>query len=374
MHNGGMATHTHDLFDEDKAAWLEDLQEGLLCLVLHSTSASLLNETSRTLQNLWVSAHAGHVESFDGAHCQDIIRRFNERVASYSASIAALPPDPDHPAHLWIVHQAQSLSADQVHLLGQMLVHLPGVNIRMVLLHEGSTPVGNWSEATQGQSDTHELVPLPAPAIDLLDLGADHPQDEDPIVDREESSPTEAPHRCTRRHWILAGAVGLAVFGLGFAAGRVTSPEPQGSQPVVADVAHIPPPTEPASAVVTTRSDANSATPSVQAPTPSAQATSAPTPLSTDAQWLRKLPSGSFVVVHDSFAELATAQAFKAKHAILKTARIVPVKLSDKAGYMVISGPFRSEERTRGFMSRLEWKKSARVQSRQSVLDNIDAP
>jgi hypothetical protein len=90
-------------------------------------------------------------------------------------------------------------------------------------------------------------------------------------------------------------------------------------------------------------------------------------------QWLRKLPVNSFVVMHDSFADAAAAQAFKDKHAILKTARIVPVKASGQMRYVLISGPFRSEERTRGFMSRLDWKKSARVVPRQQVIESMDA-
>lgn len=90
-------------------------------------------------------------------------------------------------------------------------------------------------------------------------------------------------------------------------------------------------------------------------------------------QWLRKLPVNSFVVMHDSFANAAAAQAFKGKHAILKTARIVPVKASGQMRYTLISGPFRSEERTRGFISRLDWKKSARVMPRQQVIDDMNA-
>lgn len=90
-------------------------------------------------------------------------------------------------------------------------------------------------------------------------------------------------------------------------------------------------------------------------------------------QWLRKLPVNSFVVMHDSYADAAAAQAFKGKHPILKTARIVPIKTSAQVRHVLISGPFRSEERTRGFISRLDWKKSARVVPRQQVIEGMDA-
>ena len=368
MHNGGMATHTHDLFSEDQAAWLEDLHEGLLCLVLHSTSAQLLEETSQNLQHLWQQAQAGQIEVFDGQHCQDIIRRFNEQVAAYSASIAALPPDPERPAHLWVVQQAQALSADQVHLLGQMLVHLPGVNIRFVLLHEGEPPVADWNKATQGLADTYELVPpppIPEPPIDMLDFAAD--------IDDERPQPQPAATHVQvvtkQANWMLLGAAGLAIFALGFAIGRVSTPAPQIDPARKLDISHIPAPTEPASAVVQTSGDSSAkATASATATTSSI----AQHPRSADMQWLRKLPVNSFVVMHDTFAEEAAAQSFKGKHTILKTARIVPVKTAGQMRYAVISGPFRSEERTRGFMSRLDWKKSARVVPRQQVIDDMN--
>ena len=89
--------------------------------------------------------------------------------------------------------------------------------------------------------------------------------------------------------------------------------------------------------------------------------------------WLRKLPVNSFVVMHDTFTDESAAKSFMSKHAILKTARLVPIKVTDAVRYAVISGPFRSEERTRGFMSRLNWKKSARVLPRQQVIDDMNA-
>ena len=376
MHNVGMATHTHDLFSEDQAAWLEDLHEGLLCLVLHSSSGQLLQETSQNLQTLWRQAQAGQVEIFDGHHCQDIIRRFNEQVAAHSASIAALPPDPERPAHLWVVQHAQALSTDQVHLLGQMLVHLPGVNLRFVLLHEGDTPIGNWSDATEGLADTHELIPPPPSLklpIDLPDFSAD--ADDVPSAPSADTTSDEpAPKKPSLK--VLLGAAGLAIFALGIAVGRLSAPAPQTAPAYNLDASHVPAPTEPVSAVVQTTGN-NKASPQAQATTTPASVTATPTaaqdPYSADMQWLRKLPVNSFVVMHDSFADAAAAQAFKSKHAILKTARIVPVKASGQMRYTLISGPFRSEERTRGFMSRLDWKKSARVVPRQQVIEGMDA-
>ncbi len=378
MHNGGMATHTHDLFSEDQAAWLEDLQEGLLCLVLHSASAQQLQETSQNLQTLWRQAQAGQIEVFDGHHCQDIIRRFNEQVAAHSASIAALPPDPERPAHLWVVQHAQALSADQVHLLGQMLVHLPGVNLRFVLLHEGDTPIGNWSDATEGLADTYELrppppPPAPEPVLDMLDFAADA-DDEPTDASPPSAAPAPGPEWLANK-WLL-GAAGLAIFALGVAAGRLSAPAPQSTTAASLNASHVPAPTEPAPAAPQTSGNHKAALQAQATTTPvsaSATPTAAQDPYSADMQWLRKLPVNSFVVMHDSFADAAAAQAFKGKHAILKTARIVPIKTSAQVRHVLISGPFRSEERTRGFISRLDWKKSARVVPRQQVIEGMDA-
>lgn len=130
----------------------------------------------------------------------------------------------------------------------------------------------------------------------------------------------------------------------------------------------MPAPTEPAPAVI--QSTGNSASAPAAA---TAAATTPQSPYAADMQWLRKLPVNSFVVMHDSFTDAASAQAFRGKHAILKTARIVPIKASGQTRYALISGPFRSEDRTRGFVSRLDWKKSSRVVSRQQMIDDMNA-
>jgi len=364
MHNGGMATYTHDLLNEDQADWLEDLQEGLLCLVLHSSSPQLLQDASKNLKALWQQAQAGQIEVFDGRHCQDIIRRFNEQVAAHSASIAALPPDPERPAHLWLVQNAQALSADQVYLLGQMLVHLPGVNLRFVLLHEGNAPLANWADATEGLADTHELLPpppAPEPTKDLLDFAADA-DDEQSVSEPQPPSRERALALPVNKLWL--GAAGLAIFAVGFAIGRFSAPAAPSTAVVRQDASPTPSPTEPTSAVI------QGAGNSVSAP---AASTTAQSPSTADMQWLRILPVNSFVVMHDSFTDAAAAQAFRGKHAILKTARIVPIKASGQTRYALISGPFRSEERTRGFVSRLDWKKSSRVVSRQQMIDDTNA-
>lgn len=364
MRNEAMATHTPDLFSEDHAVWLEDLHEGLLCLVLHSASAPLLQETSQNLQNLWLQAQAGQVEVFNGQHCQDIIRRFNEQVAAHFASIAALPPDPDRPAHLWIVKQAQALSSDQVHLLGQMLVHLPGVNIRLVLLHEGDTPVANWNEATEGLADTHELLPPPPPPIDMVDVAAN--ADEEPLTPQAPTAQdTVLKHR---RKWQL-GVAGLAVFAFGFVAGRISAPSTPSSA-AIQEVAPLPPSTV---ATPVPKINTTAPAPATAAATTSAVSDTASAASGADMRWLRQLPTNSFVVLHDSFADVAAAQAYRGKHAMLKTARIVPVKTAGQTRYALVSGPFRSEERTRGFMSRLDWKKSARVLPHQQVINDMNA-
>jgi hypothetical protein len=60
------------------------------------------------------------------------------------------------------------------------------------------------------------------------------------------------------------------------------------------------------------------------------------------------------------------AQKLKAKHKELVNARIVATRKSsgaDEWQFTVVTGPFRSEERAKSYVSRLDWRASTRIRS-----------
>jgi hypothetical protein len=84
----------------------------------------------------------------------------------------------------------------------------------------------------------------------------------------------------------------------------------------------------------------------------------------TGARWLKALPADTLVVEHGTFSTADQAQKLKAKHKELGTARIIAVRKAPNADewqYSVVTGPFRSEDRAKTYVSRLDWRASTRI-------------
>ena len=82
------------------------------------------------------------------------------------------------------------------------------------------------------------------------------------------------------------------------------------------------------------------------------------------ARWLKALPADTLVVEHGTFNSVDQAQKLQAKHKELGTARIIGVRKTPNADdwqYSVVTGPFRSEERAKTYVSRLDWRASTRI-------------
>ena len=85
-------------------------------------------------------------------------------------------------------------------------------------------------------------------------------------------------------------------------------------------------------------------------------------------KWLAGLPADTFVVNHGVFAGTRDALRLINSESWLNQARVLPIYKgnNDQAEFMVVTGPFRSEERAKGFMVRLGIK--ARVESVPKLL------
>ena len=86
----------------------------------------------------------------------------------------------------------------------------------------------------------------------------------------------------------------------------------------------------------------------------------------TNAQWLLSLPADSLVVEHGTFSTLEQVQGFQAKHKDLVTARILAVRKTPNAQawhFSLVTGHFRSEDRAKRYVARLEWRTSARIRA-----------
>jgi hypothetical protein len=87
-------------------------------------------------------------------------------------------------------------------------------------------------------------------------------------------------------------------------------------------------------------------------------------------QWLAGLPKDTFVVVHGTYTTAGAAQKLIKNQSWLNQARIVPFFKTpkDPAEFLVVTGPFRSEERAKGYITRLEIPASTRIEAVSKLL------
>ena len=87
-------------------------------------------------------------------------------------------------------------------------------------------------------------------------------------------------------------------------------------------------------------------------------------------QWLAGLPKDTFVVIHAAYTTSGAAQKLIKNQSWLNQARIVPYFKSpkDPAEFLVVTGPFRSEERAKGYITRLEIPASTRIEAVSKLL------
>jgi hypothetical protein len=87
-------------------------------------------------------------------------------------------------------------------------------------------------------------------------------------------------------------------------------------------------------------------------------------------QWLAGLPKDTFVVIHAAYTTSGAAQKLIKNQSWLNQARIVPYFKTpkDPAEFLVVTGPFRSEERAKGYITRLEIPASTRIEAVSKLL------
>jgi hypothetical protein len=103
-------------------------------------------------------------------------------------------------------------------------------------------------------------------------------------------------------------------------------------------------------------------------------AKSLPEAAQSGGRWLKALPADTFVVEHGSAGSFEQAQKLKAKHKELANARIVATRKSpgaDEWQFTVVTGPFRSEDRAKSYVSRLDWKPSTRIRDADKLKGQV---
>ncbi len=140
----------------------------------------------------------------------------------------------------------------------------------------------------------------------------------------------------------------------------------------------VPPLSTPAPAPAPIADVAKTPAPAVLAPVPApvvpdsaplALPSPAPSPLPEPAAaglaWVASMPPDSFLVSHGRFEGLAQAQRQIRLGEHLVNARIVPARAEGgRPAWMVVTGPFQSEQRARTYIGRLALKDVSLLQAR----------
>lgn len=317
------------------------------------------------------------VDEYSGQEFLNLISRLNQEVAPYLQQ-QAQPPGPTGPIHLWVIDHADQLSTEQQTIIFRLIALFPALPFRVIWLSR--QPLQAWKEHAKTECvflDLDAIAPAPAqdgePKATSVPVDADAPA---PMDAADADAHTEAsPQGAVSRHPLKITA-GLLIAGLigAWAWRSAVAPDvaPQQTE-VTATAAQASGAATPAA---TTASEAGAATtpqpmaseapasPAVQSASPAG--TALPQVVRTGVRWLKGLPADTLVVEHGAFNNLDQAQKLKDKHKELATARIIAVRKAanaDEWQYSVVTGPFRSEDRAKTYVSRLDWRVSTRIRS-----------
>lgn len=354
-----------------------------LSLVGDVRSLGLVSQSDQALQNYAKRLlacvrsidDAVVIDAYSGHEFLNLISRLNQEVAPYLQQ-QAQPAATRGPIHLWLIDQADQLSGEQQSIIFRLIELFPALPFRVIWL--SSQPLQAWKDHAKTEcvfldldaiDQPEDLAPVDLP--DPLDTAAPEPQAQ-PAPDAETSSGFQWPASALRQKLNRAAAlVGLAVLA-SLAWMSASSPNPSAPEsstaPAPATAASpAPDAASEASAPITATATADATVP-VSAPAHTQKALHEVA--RTGGRWLQALPTDTLVVEHGAFNSVEQAQKFQAKHKALDTARIVAVRKTantEALQFSVITGPFRSEDRAKTYVSRLDWRAGTRIRATDSL-------
>lgn len=383
-----------------------------LSLVGHVRSLGLVSQLDGPLKNFSKRLlacirsidDAVVIEEFRGHEFLSLISRLNHEVAPYLLQ-KELPFEGSQSMHIWVIDQAQLLSTEQQSIIFRLIELFPALPFRVVWL--SNQPLQAWKEHGKTECiyldlDAVEPAPIdlpepilvadPADAAVPLDLAPAHSSD---ATNGALSWPGTGLSQGMKigGGLLVAGILGSLVWMSANTTPPATSTatEVTPAAPAASEVA--PSATQAASEPQPTASAASPSAPpkteAESAPKPKAKPVEAtaktapaktntsnklPEAAQTGGRWLKALPADTYVVEHGNAGSFDQAQKLKAKHKELANARIVAQRKTPGADdwqFTVVTGPFRSEERAKSYVSRLDWKASTRIRDTDKLKGQV---
>jgi hypothetical protein len=378
-----MTSHHHRIIDD----WLEELISGPQSLVLLGQDQRDLEWAALKLREGWLTDLTHTLQEFNALEYEQILGRLNRLLNLQVTPSPSQLPGFSEPLDLWIIHNAQMLSPEQMHLLGQILALNPGLNLRWILMYRGDETPRAWLEATRHQTRTQHCTDLNPSST--LSTSTDKVAIHDSVVETaalarpNDSAPpvNTGPHAQARKHTLLKHlSLAVIYLSIGCVAGRWSAPakieteviiEPAATAPegaIMPSVTQAPVKSTPADAstpeVATAKTNTTATLQPQTEPTPTIQSMAdkhAMVELKTDMSWLKELSPEYFVIAHGTFRKLENAKNFKDNRAELSKARVVPLWVNRRLAFAVITGPFRSENRAENNLKKFKWSANAKV-------------
>jgi hypothetical protein len=375
----------------------QDLMEDVRSLGLVSQDATTLKAFShRVLASAKTLDAQVQIDKYNGNEFLSLISRLNQAVAPYLEQ-QAKPTDKLGPIHIWVIDEAERLSAEQQSIIFRLIELFPALPFRVIWL--SNRPLQAWEDHANSESLLLDLdaTPLQGAAADAPNMTPD------PLDDALTETRDMPQAASAAMHWpaygtgqnmkVAAGLAGAAVLAaLAWWSTSTSAPSaPDTRAPAQAAASAASESAAAPAAVATSEAAALSAPASPAAAAPevakpeappkaSAAPQAVPAPMAaptavrkalpevarTGARWLKALPADTLVVEHGTFSSAEQAQKLKAKYKELGTARIIAVRKAPNADewqYSVVTGPFRSEDRAKTYVSRLDWKSSTRIRA-----------
>lgn len=292
-------------------------------------------------------------KEYSGREFLPLISRLNQEVApclhahkQVCAQAAAM--------HVWVIHNAERLSDAQQSIICRLIELFPALPFRVIWL--SSQALSEWKNPVELDRLVLDLDAPPMPA------GANTAAHT--LTSQRSATSLMKP--------LKVGTTLAATALLGSWVWMTSSVSP-GIPDTPAPTASTPaqPQASDAAASVEVTAHVKVTTPPPSPPETEPQQTSRdvlslPDIVRTGERWLKSLPADSHVVEHGAFNTLEQARKFQSKHKELGMAHIIAVRKTPNAEnwqYTVVTGYFRSDDRAKRYVSRLDWRANTRIRA-----------
>ena len=408
-------------------------QDGMSLSIVSAHDAVLDHYGKILMARLRKVAPNSQFEVYFPANSEALLSRFNEVLSSSSVQDAMHGKNQVAAPRFWVVNDAGALPDHEFQLLARLVQQFPGSNIRVILFMTAASQkqklldafgrrILNWDiepptldqtaallelARAQGQEGMirNLLKKLPLPvmaAASSVRAETMTALDPDTVIPDFLEPPKPSLWRSKSVRWtmtvllLLTGSVGITFYrDLSLNMERLTSafksaPSTKAVTGVVAPPKAIDPkaPQAPAVLPVMTISFPDLPASAAAASAPAPVVEEAPEPVKEKTRqeivdlpnealagqaWVKKMPSGTFLVQHITMATYQSAELWIKRHPNLKNARVVAAYTAGEslAKFVIVSGPFKSLVEATRFVQETDIPKSPWIRSARYLKEHF---